>query len=119
MLLEILYVVGFIACIVVYIMAAQQMVQIMDQPPDNQEAAREQVVQWLDGKSTDYNLAATLSFALEGIGKVLNEDANDLIVQLDGTVNGLRQSLRVSQPLLRLIFFIISLISFRIKFSVF
>ena len=96
MILAILYVVGFIACIVIYIMAAQQMAQIMAEPPDNQEDSREQVIEWMDGKSTDYNLAGTLSFALKGIGNVLNENAVDLIDQVNTTVVGLQQSLGVS-----------------------
>ena len=96
MLLAIVYVVGLLICIVIYVMAAQQVIQIMDKPSNDSEVVREQVIDWLDGSSTYYNLPATVSFTLHGISSLLTENADDLIFQVNGTMNTLRSQLGVS-----------------------
>lgn len=97
MILAVVYVVGLITCLVIYFMAAQQLATIMASPPADVGVLKNEVIAWINGNSSDYNLVGTLSFILEGIVDILKNDVNDFISTVNNTLNNLGPSLNVSQ----------------------
>ncbi|KAL5960991.1 hypothetical protein TSMEX_011275, partial [Taenia solium] len=89
MLLAVVYVVGLVVFAIVCIMAAQQVAEVMEQPPENETALEEHVESWLGSKTPHYNLAGTLSFILRQTCVLLNETATNLFTNLRGTVGNL------------------------------
>nr|CDS20446.1 expressed protein [Echinococcus granulosus] len=90
MLLDIVYVVGLIVCVVVYIMAAQQVAQVMEQPSSDNSTLKNQVVAWLGNKSSYYNLPGTVSFVLNETVVLLDEIATNLINTMNKTLDDLK-----------------------------
>ena len=91
------YVASLCVCIFAYIMAAQEVADVMSTPLNDPETVKSEVVAWLNGKSTRYNLEATIQFILNKFMDVLNNNANGFIENLKVTLDGLGPHLQVNK----------------------
>ncbi|KAL5971334.1 hypothetical protein TSMEX_000935, partial [Taenia solium] len=90
LILAIVYVIGLVVCVVVYIMAAQQVAEVMGQPPSDENTVKDQVVAWLGNKSTYYNFPGTVSFVLQETLVLLNESSSSLIQSMNKMLDELK-----------------------------
>ncbi|KAL5104204.1 hypothetical protein TcWFU_001442 [Taenia crassiceps] len=88
-LLAIVYVVGLVVFSVFCTIATQQVAEVMEQPTYNVTIQEEQVKAWMENNSTYYNLADTISFALQRTNDLLDDVTINLITNLNETIGGL------------------------------
>ncbi|KAL5104206.1 hypothetical protein TcWFU_001526 [Taenia crassiceps] len=90
LILAIVYVVGLVVCVAVYIMAAQQVAEVMDEPSSDENILKDQIIAWMENKSTYYNFPGTVSFVLHETIVLLNESSTNLIQTMNTTVEDLK-----------------------------
>ncbi|KAL5960994.1 hypothetical protein TSMEX_011278, partial [Taenia solium] len=96
LILAIVYVIGLVVCVVVYIMAAQQVAEVMGQPPSDENTVKDQVIAWLGNKSTYYNFPGTVSFVLQETLVLLNESSSSLIQSMNKTLDELKDRMNTT-----------------------
>ncbi|VDK36130.1 unnamed protein product, partial [Taenia asiatica] len=96
LILAIAYVIGLVVCVVVYIMASQQVAEVMGQPPNDENTLKDQVVAWLGNKSTYYNFPGTVSFVLRETLVLLNESSSSLIQTMNKTLDELKDQMNTT-----------------------
>nr|CUU00494.1 hypothetical transcript [Hymenolepis microstoma] len=93
LILDVIYIIGLLICIVVYIMAARQLAEVMGRPPEDNTTIKAEVIEWTSGKSTHFNLPGTVSFILSEAVDLLDDSVNGLLAKMNSTVVGLPTSL--------------------------
>ncbi|VDO02425.1 unnamed protein product [Rodentolepis nana] len=89
LILAVIYIVALLICIVVLIMAAQQLAEVMERPSEDKSAIKAEVVAWTSGNSTHFNLQGTVSFILSEVVHLLDDSVTGLLAKMNSTVVGL------------------------------
>ncbi|KAM3171455.1 hypothetical protein ACTXT7_016594, partial [Hymenolepis weldensis] len=93
LLLALIYIVALFICIVIYLMAAQQLAEVMGQPPENETTTRNEVIAWTSGASTHFNFPGTVSFILREVVNLLNDSVTSLLGATKSTIDSLTTKL--------------------------
>lgn len=95
LILALIYIVALFICIVIYLMAAQQLAEVMGQPPENETTTRNEVIAWTSGTSTHFNFPGTVSFILTEVVTLLDDSATSLLGATKSTIDDLNTTLEV------------------------
>ncbi|VUZ52340.1 unnamed protein product, partial [Hymenolepis diminuta] len=93
LILALIYILALFICIVIYLMAAQQLAEVMGQPPENETTTRNEVIAWTSGTSTHFNFPGTVSFILGEVVTLLDDSATSLLGAMKSTIDDLPTTL--------------------------